>query len=673
MLNTKPRSPYEVVPEAHSDSDLRKHPRSTPQRPACRVAHAGRRQAEPDVAYQRALRGEPYLTGRFVESNGLYNLLINQAGRHIECLLALIVTGRKPKVDEERDERIRESVVRFGGNYDPEQDQFELYASFDPEDRVGILGTEGDGDDLLRLVFFEDVAPSGIGHVVNTTARRLDDRSVLFERYLGLSIVPSVFRTYHWFALTPQQRKLLDSELVFEFRDTFQTNLGARKTGIEGLVEHYFDADRQASSFARSMINKTNAEAIDAFFLKLQGAVFGPTPQEGGLHIAHLDSLVFAVRFKLGGRKMRSAPKAPEEPLVDLVSRIANDNPTMQAKALRVFGFDPRKPKNVFEAEFALDGADVDVVVGSGGAWVGTLTLTKTKGKVFRADGGGDDPNEQIFPLALATYGFGLGAGVMTHMAGTGRALSHHEWFAHHVPGRCRASGASAEAAVGVGGSLGLSSMLLDGDAAAGAPHVPLKIDFGLPKSIKDAMTFGLGASAGAKAMRGRVFAPGSSQPKLSDAADLFPEPGNAEYLVHLKALRKIHYCTNDAQLTGDAKVFIETMLALELPALESLHTVLEVKGYADREGKASDNDELSIARAANVRTHVLDALTRHTDKGRTKVEVRAVGRGEITRGPDHVKNPAFRRVEIRLGGKLLLLLEGVPDGLRASDSKEHE
>jgi len=660
-VNETPRTGHEVVPENHSQTPFRSHPRSTPQRPACRVSNAGRKQVDPDKALQEELRKIPYLTGRYVEAHGRYNLFINQAGKHIECLLALIVTGLSPKVGKFNDERIEKAVARFSGDWDDASDSFDLYAGFDPDDRLGVLGTEDDKGKELRLVFFEDAAPPVLSPIVNTTASKTDDQPALFERYLAPDIVPSVFRTYHWFALTPQQVKFLESDFVADLRDDFNTNLGQKHLGIEGLVAHYFEQNRKAIPFVRSLINKTNAEAIDAFFLKLKSYAFSRSPQDGGLHESHFDTLVMVTRFKLSLLSMRPAPDALEDTLDRLIERICNENASMSGKHVREFGFNPTTPKNVIEIEFTVDGGEAKVIFGSAGAWVGTITLKKIKGATFSPK---DGRNEVTFPLALSSYGVGLEFGVSTFMNGKGTATSAHEWLSEHIPGPCTAEGVSADAAVGAGVGLNLSGMQITGNPAAGAPHFPLAVIFDLPKNVKDAMTFGLGASVGVKILRGQILPEGAKPPTQADAAALLPSTSNAEYLKFLNEKKQIHYCTNDAQLTEDAKRFIATVAALELPALQSSAATFEIKGYADREGKAGDNEVLALARAANVGTHLFDLLTVQQDRGLIEAKIKTFGKGEFVHGPDHVSNPNFRRVEMVLNGTMVLVLTGVPDGL---------
>jgi outer membrane protein OmpA-like peptidoglycan-associated protein len=176
-----------------------------------------------------------------------------------------------------------------------------------------------------------------------------------------------------------------------------------------------------------------------------------------------------------------------------------------------------------------------------------------------------------------------------------------------------------------------------------------------------------VGASAGISEYVGEIFElKGGKKPSVEDAAAYLPKLSTAEYTRILNTKKKIHFCTNDAQLTEDAKRFIEVMAALELPALEVPDATFKIAGYTDRQGTPESNTELALARASNVRTYLEDILAPLEKRSRFEARIVARGPGEIEIGPDDADNPSFRRVQVVLDGKLLLSLEGVPDGLIA-------
>lgn len=669
-VNSMPRTNHEVVPENHSETKFQDHPSSTRLRPACRVSNAGRKQLPSDTALRAKLLREPYLTGHYVEEKGRFNFFINQAGRHIECLMAFIDTGRKPKVSKFKDKRIARSVARLGGDYDPAEDEFTIYGAFDRLDTMGVLGLEDAKGDKLRLVLFEDLAPPKLKKFPSTVLIKVSDRPALFERYIAHPTVPSVFRTHHWFALTPQQTKFLRSGFVFDVEKEFAVSGGKKKLGIEGLVDHYFKTDLKdketTSAHIRRLHNETNAHAIERFFVELQSHVLGRKPEKGGIHEAHMATLVVMTRFHLARRKLRTAPDAHQENLVSLIARIVDDNPLQADKNLRRFGFVPGTVTNKFEVEYDIDGAGGGIpgakFIG-GSAWAGFITLKKTEGaQPFSPS---DGQSKRTFGLVMASADVGIGTPFQViNQSGSGEARSFHEWFSDHIPGKCLATGVGAAAAGGIGVSFSLAGdMFIPGDQSAGAPASPLSVLF--PPSISFAP--GLGASAGISEFVGEIFElKGGGKPKVEDATAFLPKLSSAEYVRILNTKKKIHFCTNDAQLTEDAKHFIETMAALELPAFEVAESTFKITGYTDREGTPFSNIELSIARASNVQTYLDDILVRLDKQGRFKASFETRGAGEPTVGPDDVKNPKFRRVNIVLDGKLLLALEGVPDGLLA-------
>lgn len=108
----------------------------------------------------------------------------------------------------------------------------------------------------------------------------------------------------------------------------------------------------------------------------------------------------------------------------------------------------------------------------------------------------------------------------------------------------------------------------------------------------------------------------------------------------------------------------LDMLAALELASFTTGGSKLQIHGWADRVGTPEANNELAAARAVNVETYLRDILVRISDRGELDVRIDATGGGEIERGPDEVDNPAYRRTNISLNGQLVLVLEGVPDGV---------
>lgn len=658
-VNKAPRGDHEVVPEAHSQVAGRTHDLSSRQRPMCRVSNAGRSPVAPDEAMRAILRGKPYLTGSYVEEKGRFNLFINQANLHLEVLVAFIDTGQKPVVNDDKDERLKKSLFHLQGDYDPDAfnpEVFHLSADWKRDNQVGKLLVDHADGERLRIVIDEDVKP--LDHRIHdangTTVVRVDDRPALFERLLAHDLVPAKFRTYHWWALTPQQERFLASDFVFATRDTVDTNLGLKELSLLEAVDHYYTQSREVAAHVRADVNERNAEAIDGVLLELQSKAYAH------IHVAHFDSLFQVVRFHLSTKKVKPAPDASARPLPELLQEIANDNRTARLKNFAAFGFHPKKVECAFEVSYSVMGTSVDLGLGVGG-WAGTITLTQTKGT-------GWPEGPHTFPIAFLTGSAGFSVGYSAAKSGSGTAESSHRWLPEHLPGPCSGSDFSASAGVGVGVDAGVGYLAIDGTRSAGSPTSPLVCVFSPAawKKYSDAISGGtLGAGLETGFIKGKIYPPGKKvTPK--DAADLLPSSHAVNYTRYVKQKTTIHYCTNDAQLSQEARDLLDIVAALELPAFTTGGSKLRIIGYADRVGTPEANKELAVARALNVETYLRDSLVRLEDRGDLDIKFSAQGEGEIERGEDGVENPKFRRTDLFLNGQIILMLEGVPDGVPA-------
>lgn len=670
-VNDSPRSGFEVTPEIGSQVASRKHDLSTRQRPMCRVSNGARLPASPDAGLQAILRSQPYLTGTYVEEEGRYHLFVNQANLHLEVMVAIMDHGITPKVTEKKDGRIKESLFHLQGDlveddFDTDPDavtSFVLTTSWDLEHFVGrLVVLEPDGARLrLKLDPALD-ASKKLKALSGTNLRRVSDRPVLFERALLHDTVPTKLRTWHWWPLTPQQSRFLASDFVFTTKDEVHTNLGRRTMNLLELVDHYYEQERQAPRHLVHDVNHKNAEAIDELLGEVISEAYARTPQRGGIHEAHFDVLYAMVRFHLGAKEVKPAPDASARPLTDLLQEIANANGRARLTRLEKFGFASDDAQCRFKVSYDVVGGSAELGVGWG-AWLGTITFTPLEGA------GWDKP--VTYELALASMTVGLGAGASAVKTGTGSAVSGNVWRPEHIPGPVSGADTSSSAGGGVvGAEIGLGFLRVEGVPSKGSPRTPLMCNFSPLDWEKWTEVFNSGGTLGYSIIettwtKGKISPLGAGLTR-KDATALLPKMSDVNYTSYLKRKTSIHYCTNDAQLRPDARRMLDMLAALELAAFSAGGSRLRIGGWADRVGTPEANEELARARALNVETYLRDILVRLSDRGALDIAISAAPGGEIKKGPDEVENPAYRRTDLWLDGKLLLVLEGVPDGVPA-------
>lgn len=203
---------------------------STPIHPKCRVGDDGR---SPEARVD--LRVTPNLTGQWRDTKDRYHLLINQAGEHIEFILALVESNSTTPWSKNDDDafRYQNRVFRYGGDrIDAQTNEYALYitqAVLDdkslPCGSLRAIAHGGSAQIQLELDYSGIAAPDVEGEmklarlapVMSSTAKQIGDAPNLLDNYIGYPlgwVLPGV-RTDQWFPLTPTQRERL-KEWIFE-------------------------------------------------------------------------------------------------------------------------------------------------------------------------------------------------------------------------------------------------------------------------------------------------------------------------------------------------------------------------------------------------------------------------------------------------------------------------
>jgi outer membrane protein OmpA-like peptidoglycan-associated protein len=120
-----------------------------------------------------------------------------------------------------------------------------------------------------------------------------------------------------------------------------------------------------------------------------------------------------------------------------------------------------------------------------------------------------------------------------------------------------------------------------------------------------------------------------------------------------------VHFDVDDPSLTAAGRQAVREMVATHRAALTGAGSTLKVDGYASTTGTEAHNERLSQLRAANVLQAVRDVIGvpdalppgQATAEGHGEAAARAMG------VPDRTEDPAWRRVDVSLDGRVVLQL----------------
>jgi outer membrane protein OmpA-like peptidoglycan-associated protein/LAS superfamily LD-carboxypeptidase LdcB len=157
-----------------------------------------------------------------------------------------------------------------------------------------------------------------------------------------------------------------------------------------------------------------------------------------------------------------------------------------------------------------------------------------------------------------------------------------------------------------------------------------------------------------AEGMAGRVR---RKTDKLLDLSQ--PFPSNRTVVGDLASAT--HFCFGSSLLTPAARQLLRVVCADQLAALDNVNSQVRIVGHTDRPDTDMRNDELSTLRAKNVRTALNDILGPALKVPESAIQT--VGMGELLAKaqlrPEQVRNPADRRVDLLVNGRLVARFRG--------------
>jgi outer membrane protein OmpA-like peptidoglycan-associated protein len=275
-----------------------------------------------------------------------------------------------------------------------------------------------------------------------------------------------------------------------------------------------------------------------------------------------------------------------------------------------------------------------DAVLGAGG-FIGSFIVEKTA----------PDTWSRSYTLLMLSYSAGLSAGITTGQTTDWSEFeTPYDWTPANFPGSFWMAGGTASASAGGGGGRGAGLMTLSGDGS----FPPLLVD-----SSGWFLEIGLHYGAEGGGATGHIFS--SNEEAIRHAQQMREIQAQSQYNIR----SDIHFVVNDPGLTADGMDTIRQMCATHLLAFQNPQSTLAVDGYTSTTGSTSHNQRLSELRAQNTLQYIRDVIGDQI--AIPQDQVRATGHGETAARDagiaDNVEDEAWRKVEVRLNGRVVLTL----------------
>lgn len=581
--------------------------------PTARVAHDNRLAgAEPD--------NPPLdITGRYEDQRATprFTLCVNQAGRHVECLMTeAVLPDPNPRL-----RRARRRQFRYSGDLKSPESKpyFELYDRERPS--VPVLLSPAPGTGALRIW-----EPGPRDSPAKTfTAKLLARTPTLLETALSGLGENDIVRLYEQRPLTRHQINHLHRKL--------------QPGALTPFLQRFFDVggDSAPDKRMRYEAHRPLVEYLEAVW---NDPEHGIEEQDRELAKFYARTILTLAKSTLSGYLTS---------LLDLlqlvVARLTIDNnntpPTADFALTRLLGLTAPLP-------------------GTGGGHTYKITLTLSGGGLFLAGYGGDITVEKTsdggawkkgkkerFGVLLA--GMEAGGGIKPFSTIEGEATVPFEWQPPEFPGTIEI-GKAEVGAYGVSAGGGFVHIHGRGHLpvmpvifADLAPGISLE-----PKTLEPDLKLELGPAGYLGKILDRPF------PKIDYTTFTIKN----DYAVTYNLARQAHFPLDSATLTAEARQAIRVMCANELAAFGSSGSHLTITGHTDRIGGPTYNRKLSELRAKNALQAVKDVLGSRCEI--PEANIIASGKGDelaTKEEPDTEVDPRYRRVDIILNGRLVLTL----------------
>ena len=603
----------------------------------------------------------PRLTGTYRDnSNGFY-IHINQAGPHLELMVAFMESGTSPTQHPYPDDswRTKTRVVRMGAQrIDEPLRIFELY--IEPEGgpvdddtrRCGTLQlldhpTDQDRYRLQIALALDDVKGqydstklSKLSAISKAYADRVSTRPTLFEHHIGDARISWSLRTQLWFPITPAQIKRLPSHAYGSRvkRDGVNYGRGSKAFGYIDLIRAYFTVvdDDELSEGTADARCKNIAEALDLLVGRMYSDAKVPTATAGGIDDYYLPYwrsaiLTFLHEEQLvakGDQKPKSLLEHTQFIIEQTESFVKFDNfatllavgPASETHyyevVIEVINFDGGvfgQVMNFLARKFRkLKKSVVGKIVKKlmyafpGGGVVGAVKITKLEPPNINPDPQRTPEWEAEYLLTLGGLKSGAGyGGGANEVMGTGHAWSYYggAWKPHRLHGEANLSELSGSiSGAGEGKGYGVGNLTLHGSGSSKPP--PLHFNM---TGFSDVRGLFPDASYSMVGYGGKLW---YLEALIEDVDQMYTPPKDQafEYGFHAPT-EPLHFNINEARLRAEAKHILQVFAACELPLLSREGVELTIEGSADQPGNELENKLLSRNRAVSLFVYLKNLL----------------------------------------------------------------
>jgi outer membrane protein OmpA-like peptidoglycan-associated protein len=620
-LTEKPALPrrgkFEVKPLHYLKLHERGEKRSNKQRAnrdakGCQIVYIAaenRRLADPRPDPQ-----SPRITGRYQDKAGTFTFLINQAGKHIECFLAEVLTANDSR---------RKRFWEISGDLEKDG-KFALYDYPDTQKKSGFIFVKGNS--LEMQLTNSKVANS-------STLVRLEKRSTLSPN--AIAALPKPRTLFAAYELTPFTIKYMDW-----LKEALDSNV------INKYLERFLSKasiDRQPERLERI----ETAQELDRWF----GQHVFPTKGALGWHEEDLELARFHVRRMLAKSyvTINDAPRSHIDWIQTLLNRYNVDKSRykIDRKLSNIrenldlaadTDEDASTKPHEYDVTLMVGGLAADVVIGVSG-FTGILQIHKKTPPTWK----------QEYIVALFGASVGASISVSVGFKQTGTARTYNSWGPVEIPGWLHFYQGGVRSRLGIGASKGTALMDINGNGT----HSRMQVDFS-----GWAWDASIGAGAEVGGMWGYAFESGVRH-NDDHYRRIIKED---DYTIEANLAKQVHFRLGDALLTEQGRHALRVMAAKELAAFNSETSMLVIDGHSDRVDCDDRNLELSDLRAKNTLQALKDILADQLKIPDKRIITR--GHGErmakkIDRDEDEVPNKKWRRVDVLLNARLVLRLTG--------------
>jgi outer membrane protein OmpA-like peptidoglycan-associated protein len=561
------------------------------------------------------------ITGRYEDQRAAprFTLRVNQAGKHVECLLTEAVLP-DPNPRQRRGPR-RQSRLSGDLQSPTLKPYFELYDRARPTPPVLLSADAGTG--TLRIA-----DPAGNS---NFTAKLFSRSPTLLEDALYGLDKNDIVRLYEQRPLTRHQIDHLHRSL--------------QPSALAPLLQKFFDVDGDltADRVRRSEAVRPLLRYLEAVWDNLQHGI-----EEQDRELARFYARTI---LTLGKWTLHDHLTSLLDWLQLVVDRLAIDNgtpPTSDFALTRLLGLRTRSSGNgggshTYKVSLTMTGGGLFVA-----GYVGRITVEKVGG-----DDGGAWKKGQKEDFSYWVVGMEGGGGIKPFGTIEGEATVPFAWQPPDFPGAIEI-GKAGVGAYGVSAEGGFVHIHGRGYLPV-MPVIFTSLDQNITLHPTEKVlglgdvNFEIGPAGYLGKIQDRPF------PKI----DYTTFTVKTDYAVSYGLTKQVHFCLDSAALSAEARRAIRVMCANELAAFGSPDSHLTITGHTDRIAKPEYNRELSQLRADNALLAVKDVLGRRLRI--PEANIRATGKGEELATKDGRQdgevNPTYRRVDIILNGRLVLTL----------------